>query len=573
MRRFGWVVLLLILLTGCTVAPPALPTASPELTPVATGVVTAPANSLLSPEMLPTPAPASQVNPAEVLGIRPLTQAADKILYARADGAVILHDLIDGSESELLGSEQYTLDPAAGEGYFLFPMRYPVAVSPDSADSWLVIPTQSQGTWLTSADGRIRRRIFERPLAVTWSPDSRRIAYTHNWGQEHPRDPNVIFVRDVVHDKPERRLAALPAPVKNIVWAPDCLISDRSQWPACRQRLAATTYGDAPAPHLNTWLVNASTGAYRELCRYSAPGRDAGSAEYLWAVDAGALWALPGWRVCPIDGTPQPLSRALTPGRSDALSPGRHLTAKIDADANAIIVRRTDIRVGVRYSQGLHDVRQVQWLDDVNYLAVIMGSGQSQTIAILDLSAGKLTPVAQNVLFLGVMSQLRQRHVAWMDASQDAGEPSPADPDDWLIYRFAKMHIMLQAPATWRVQVIGAHNAGRIVIANFDLKRQAGLLPLQPDQMEIVISRAPAPVKSGWIRMQRNVNALDSDVEVIEMNGRPAVRIKKRIAPLSEEIRIQINDHDELHITRSPLTPAYDAVFQQILNSIRWGVN
>ncbi len=525
------------------------------------------------PPALPTPLPAAETSPDRVLGITRIDMtsgqiistrkaASDQVLYARGDGSVILHDLDDGGETELLGPENYTLDAAAGEGYFLLPLIFPAKASPDG--QWLIIPTQSQGTWLVASDGSVRRRISEHPLAFTWAPDSRRIAATHNWGQQRPRQPNAIFVQNVVEDEEERLLAELPAQVNALRWSPDS------------RHLAAITYSDNPAPQLVTWLVDTVSGEFEELCRYAAPGREGGGNDYRWSPQGDAFWTLPGWRICPTDGSaPWPLSRAFTPGTA-TLSPDHQFAAFVDdSDPKrlpSVTVRRSDGGSGVTYTKGLSaPLHRPAWTADSQHLVVVMGPEQGQKIVVLDVNTGELTPVAADAIFLGVMSQLRRSDIVQEDISDDMMMLAEAGPvETWQPYHLPDLGITLRAPGEWRVTRV---DRGRYVIANFAMARNWGLTPLPPDALEIIIHRAYGggeEINPGnWLRTQKQSLAFGHRVEKRTLAGRAALRVIDQVQPLSETW-LTVKDNFEIIIERAPLDPATDMIFRQILDSIHW---
>lgn len=523
-----------------------------------------------TPVPRPAPAPAAQVNAADVLGFTPIAQPGDGILYARADGSVILHDLITGDEQTLLGAESYVLDPAAGEGYFLLPISYPVTASPDG--QWLIIPTQWQGTWLVAADGGQPRKIADHPLAVTWAPDNLHFAYIDNRGP-HPAAPNTIFEMTTLRDSVAKALAELPGKVFYPVWSPGCPEAPSAPGRDCGRHLAASAYTDNPTPTLTIWLIDAATGKRRELCRYAPPGREIAPSDYLWSMTGDALWAMPGERVCPLDGGPaRPLSRERL-SRWDALSPNRMLMAAVESnDHAAITVRRTDSGAGVVYSGKWSNIHvPVTWLGDSENLVVVMGQEQGHDIFILQLFDGKLTPIAQNATFLGVMSQLRQRNAFRADGSENAVMLPPAGPETtWQPYHLPETKMTLRVPAGWRVQQV---DRDRYVIANFTMTRQAGLFPLPPDALEIVISRTYGrgrDIEPGvWLRQSQETLAFGHDVEKTTLAGRPALHVMASLEPLRESWRTVQNNY-EIIIERAPLNPAFDAVFHQILDSIQW---
>jgi len=193
--------------------------------------------------MLPTSAPASQVEPAEVLGIDLNGPVDDALIFARSDGSVILHDLASGNELELLGAGHYALDSAESEGYFLTPLIYPPAVSPDGR--WLLLPTPANGSWLVAIDGSEQRQISEHPLAATWAPDSRRIAYTDFGNQPHPPHPNAILVQDVVAGEAPQVLAELPARAMYAFWSPGCPADSYASGSSCGRHIVSLTCSPA----------------------------------------------------------------------------------------------------------------------------------------------------------------------------------------------------------------------------------------------------------------------------------------------------------------------------------------
>jgi len=505
-----------------------------------------------------TPTPLPQSRPPDDRQARP----PGKILYARADGSVFLQDLITGQELELLGPESYRLDSSAGEGYFLLPMLYPITASPN--EQWLIIPTQRHGTWLVAADGSQRRQISEHPLATSWAPDSRHITYTHNWGQQHPDDPNVIFVQDVVGGGAEQRLAELPAQVSFPLWSPACM--DDAPARDCGRHIVASTHH---SDRTTLWLVDAGTGAYEELCRYTPRGTESVYGQYLWSQQGDAVWSLGGWRVCPVDDRPPlPISRTVRPGPSST-SPDQKYGASVEGGSTILVYPREGC-VGTAFDEGLHNVHSpLTWLDNENLL-VVMGPEQGHDIYIMHLFDGKLTPVARNVTFLGELSHLRQLQVLPnVTDSELELEILPAGPEDtWQTRNLPEMNLTLRVPAGWRLDGTGR---GRYVISN--VRAQSGMFALPPEALEIVISRTYGnglDINPGtWLRQSQQSLAFGHKVERTTLAGRPALHVIDKVEPLWESWHT-VKDNYEIIIERAPLNSDLDAIFQQMLASIQF---
>ena len=585
MYRLGWVLLFLFLLAGCAAPPPletppataASPTApaTTAITPTQLPASPTPDNSLLSPEMLPTPAPASQVNPAEVLGVDLDRPVEDQIIYARADGAVILHDLASGDEQELLGAEHFVSDQEPGMHYFLVPILAPAAISPDGR--WLLQPTRRQGTWLVAMDGSQQRQINKYPIAATWAPDSRRITYTNSGIQRHPPHPNAIFVQDVVAGEAPQVLAELPSRPMYAYWSPGCPEDSYASGSSCGRHIASITCSDSELKVCTVWMVDVSLGDARAACQFSTRFRDSAFREYAWDETGFDFWLLSKNRTCTISGDTLPLSRAFD-FINNVISPDQRLWAFYDPDAvylpnmkEPLSIRNAQTAAGVFYQARNRHLRW--WTQDGAHLVVVMGPEVGHNIFLLNPATSELTPIADNVTFLGVVSHLRRQGVLTTNLATGYRMLPDAGPAaDWPAFYLPELKMTVRVPAGWRVQQAGR---GRYVISNFALDRAVGVIRLSPQTMEIVIQRGYGRSThidpDAWLDTVK-VTQQGETLEELTLAGHPAVRIIDKTRPFSEVIGT-FNENYTVTITRSSLNPTYDAIFQQILNSIRWDVN
>ena len=561
-QRLGWV-FLLILLAGCAFVPPDLPAPTPVIS------VFTPA----PPLALPTPAPASQADIAVVLGIEPGTPIDDQVIYARADGSVIFHDLASGSERELLGAGRYVLDPKADEGYFLTPLLYPPAISPDGR--WLLLSTQTGGSWLAAMDGSEQRQIDEHPLAATWAPDSLRIAYTNFANQPQPPNPDAIFVRNVVENDMPRILAELSSRAMYAFWSPGCA-DGHASGSSCGRHIASITCSGSDAPICTVWLADVNSGEAQPICRFTARSLESTPQGFAWATDGFLFWTLEGRRACTILGDVMPLSRAFDL-HWNVPSPDGVLWvnyAPLAGREGALTLRNAETGAGVFFSD-FSSMPRPHWTADSRHLVVVSGDAPKQDVVLLDAASGELTPIARDVTFLGVFSQLRQRGVLPANMSgAHRGLPEAGPATDWPRYHLPELGLTVQAPAGWRVQQVGR---GRYVIANFAFDQTVGVIPLLSDNFEVVISRtygrgAPITDADNWLHIQKETQSWGRVVEEVTLAGQPAVLVIDAAYLLSESYRT-FHGNYEIIIERAPLNSAYDAIFRQILNSIQWDVN
>ncbi len=573
---------LALLLAACSAIPADLPASPPPISdqtpmppvfPSPTPEPVSPAEAL-TPVPLPTPAFAEQDDPAAVLGIQANTPPEDAILYARADGAVVLHRLADGSEKELLRPGRYLTSLDAGEGAFLVPMIFPPAASPDGR--WLLIATPGQGVWLVATDGSVHRRIAEAPIAATWAPDSRRITFTQV-NASPPANWRAIYVQDVVDGGEPRVLTELPDRAMIAYWSPGCPTDTNASDASCGRHIASITCQGNDDVVCAVWIIDVNSGGARDVCRFTPSASDSVPFEYAWGASGSDFLVWSAHRACPLDGEMLPLSQAFD-HIHNVISPDGQLwaffdpgTAALPGKEDALIIRNAYSAAGVFYT-GFHNMHRMWWTQDGRHLVITMGPpGENQTIFLLDPAAGSLTPVARNAVFLGVLSHLKRQGVAspaWFASHRLLPDPGPVE--DWTTYRLPELKMILRAPATWRVQQVGR---GRYVIANFALERAAGGVRLTPDLFEMVIQRSygrGAPINpEQWLEAAKVTAPPGREQQVITLAGRPATHSIDKAFPLSETFST-FYENFTVTITRSSLNPDYDTIFQQILNTIQF---
>ena len=582
-NRLIGIIFLWLLLAGCASIPPELPPTPLPTQTVVPGAtrhssptaIPSPTPAPRLPTPLPSPAPAAQVDPAAVLGIQPDTPPEDAVLYARADGAIIRHNLADGSDLVILPPDAYELDPAASEGYFLVPILYPPAASPDGR--WLLVPTQTQGTWLAALDGSYHRQISEHAIAATWSPDSQHITYTNFANQEYPPHPKAVYVQDVVAGEAPHILTELPARAMYAYWSPGCPSDSYGSGSSCGRHIASLTcQGDNPVT-CTVWLIDVRSGDAEDICKFTPLARDSVPWEYAWDETGFDFWLLGQHRTCTILGETLPLSRAFNLIHN-VISPDRTLWAFYDPATpalpnmdSALIIRNAHTAAGVFY-RSYHNMHRLWWTEDGRHLVVVMGQEVGHDIFLLAPATGERSPIARDATFLGVLSHLKHQGVApggWMASYQML--PEAGSEADWPTFYLPELKMTLRAPEGWRVQQVGR---GRYVIANFALDRAVGGIRLSPPAMEIVLQREygrriPMDAKA-WLEMTRTTLPPNKTLEKeMRLAGRPAVRILDIRNPLSESIKT-FNENYTVTITRTPLNPEQDKIFQQILASIRW---
>ena len=93
------------------------------------------------------------------------------------------------------------------------------------------------------------------------------------------------------------------------------------------------------------------------------------------------------------------------------------------------------------------------------------------------------------------------------------------------------------------------------------------------DQILVAIDRIPSQPPSvdftAWLSQTVEMEQNQVTAEPITVSGRPAARIRAIVSPVSEEVRVPLEE-GELWISRRPISSTHDPVFEQILDSLEF---
>jgi hypothetical protein len=468
-------------------------------------------------------------------------------VYARQDGAVILHSLADAKEQVLLDPGTYDI---SGDN-FLIPILWPARRSPDG--QWLLVPTPHRGTWLVSLEGQVQRQVSGR-LSFTWAPDSCRIAYQMR---------GEIYVQDIVAGTEPELLAQLAdKELYYPTWSPGGVAAYSCEIGVC-----------------TAWLFDVSSGAVRELGRFAPLPMMAVPGMIQWSPDGTAVLvqSRQGTLVFPIQGSgPLPLTSTWQ-DRRGTLSPDGMLEAWAEPGSDPGAGSRLAVaRVGtdrqVTYDLAFEQIEQVFWTSDGRRLLVRDYDGMQRLWAV-DPAAGETLLVAERILSLGTPGQLLQRSTevgapaVTLHALPDAGGPS-----DWRTYGVAGWPVCLRVPSTWRAETIRNPHTREVLevrVANFAFARGEGVAALTDDHLELSFayheraSGGPGPS----LGQMKDAESTYATVESATLDDRQAIRIRPHVSPVSEEMRVQL-DGGQLWITYKPLSSTHRAVLDRILAQI-----
>jgi len=551
MRSAHWPLLLTLVLISvcatCTSIRPLVPT--PMSPDSASGAANVSPGATISPRPRATAAIGTPISPPPTpnaaLGIPDFT---DAILFVRASD-VILHDLASGQEHAVLRGA-YDLGPDGFEVHdFLY--AWPVRLSPDGR--WLVVPTPKNGTWLASIDGIIQRQIAPVHMAVSWAPDSRRITFTYGTNRYETDWPapeayaaraNEVYVQDVIGNAAPRLLARLPGKALYPIWSPGCDGTPHVATSDCGRHVFVYAACQSAAGGIcEAWLIDVASGETRLLGRYNGGLMSLDDSARVWSPAGDEVWLNSvSWtpRIAfPIDGRPpRPVVDAYT------YPPGVMRHRDITTPGGWTIERQ--LGMGAGGADNLWAVR----------------SRRTTRIGISD------------VYYVSTYDELR-RAAAGLEQKQATLRPLPGagEPSQWTAYESPGFGVRLQAPAGWRFEEqFYGDRVFSVVLANFGFETPNGLVSLDEDRLEVTLRRwtperpgatTAEDILAGW---STNAGAI---AEAMTVGGRPAVRARSRISPVSEQIEVPF-ESDEVVIVRQPLSLTQDTVFQQILASIEF---
>ncbi len=576
------IVALAVSLGGCA---PVTPNAIPVVvlkTPTPSPIVLAP---MPASTLLPTSAPSAPTasttlsptrSPADVLGIAPTSSSTDTVLLARADGALVLHNLADNCERVLLDPGLY--DVMSGDTTYLIPLGWPVRLSPDGR--WLLVPTPKDGTWLASLDGQTRRQVSKERLQATWAPDSRRIAFLREKGPMPREQDHAVYIQDVRGDplRAARLLARLPGEIHSLAWSPGCADATQNTLADCGRSIAVFARAqDSPSDDYTAWLIDPTSGQARELGHFLPPPVG-GTLFPTWSPPGDEVETWNWWQepiVFPVTGGgPKPLVSACSwPCEA---SPAGRLLASISpvpqSNLSRLTVARVDSGASVTFDTPYEQLEAVQWTNDGRRVLVKSYTGGGYTLWGVDPAVGQPELVAEKITFLGTLEALRQRSTE-VGARRVALRALPAagDPSTWITRTLLGLGVRLRVPAQWRFDVQGNGITQTVTLANFEFESGVDSASLTNDQIEITLRRFPRPPftdLTGWLSQTVQMEQNQVTAEATTVAGRPAARVHPIISPVSEQVRVPLDDQTELWITRRPFTPNQAAVFEQIVKSI-----
>ncbi|HEY67416.1 MAG TPA: hypothetical protein G4N97_04005, partial [Thermoflexia bacterium] len=123
-------------------------------------------------------------------------------------------------------------------------------------------------------------------------------------------------------------------------------------------------------------------------------------------------------------------------------------------------------------------------------------------------------------------------------------------------------------PPQWRFQA----DRGYHTLANFDFEGESGFASLGSEHLQITVGVHPGASSQlhfdAWLQQLVDLEQGQVTAEAVTVGGRPAARIRPLLDPIGEEIRVPLENGAEWIIRRTPLNPARDALFWQILNTV-----
>lgn len=540
------------------------------------GLPQAPSSLIGGPTATPTSGPTATSAPAEVLGIAPSPPSTDEVLLVRPDGAFVLHHLGSNHECLILKPGLYNLsgDNARVLG------GWPVRLSPDG--HWLLIPTPDQGTWLVSVDGQTQRQVNERRLSATWAPESRRIVFTDNGGQP-PRGEadQKIYIQDVVAGEPPRLLARLPYPAWYPTWSPGCDGAAKSMSGDCGRSVATFSCESGDLYTCTVWLIEVAAGEVHPLGEFSPTPIEIMPVNFAWSPGGDEVWTRGRFDslAFPVDGGgPRPLASACQPPCGQPSPDGSlHARAQLILDQKKhyrLVVVRADSEASGTFDPAFEQVEGVRWTSDGRRVLLNSYTGGAYTLWAVDPASGDPELVAEKIIFLGTLAELRRRSTE-VGLSQVGlcTLPPPGAPSTWTAHDLPDLGLRLRAPAGWRFETRRNGEAQTVTLANFDFEGRFGSASLRNDQLEITFELVPSPPPppdfTAWLAQVEAMAQNQMTAEKMTLAGRPAARVRAIVSPVSERVRVPLTE-GELWITRRPLSSTQAAVFQQILDSLEF---
>ena len=528
-------------------------TSTPRLAPTHTSAPSPTPTHTATPGSTPVPptaTPTCTVSPQKVLGISPSPPSTDTVVYARQDGAVVLHTLANAGEQVLLDPGTYD---TTGDN-FLIAIGFPARLSPDG--QWLLVPTPERGTWLISMAGGATPRKLDGRLSFTWSPDSRRIAFQRQ---------GAIYIQDVVAGTdPVLVFQSSEAELYYPTWSPSGDSPGSIAAYSCMSDICAV------------WLVDVASGNARELGHIAPLPMMTTPDMIQWTAD-GAAVLVQGWQgtlAFPVQGGgPQPLA-GVWYDRHGTPSPDGLLEAWTEAAPEAdfstrLVVARVGTEHRFAYNLTFEQIQRLAWTNDGRRLLIEDYAGRERLWAV-DPAVGEPVLFADHILYFGTLDQLRQRSIGGgTPVVPLRALPYADDPLTWRSHSVSGWPVCLRFPPAWRVKTRSNSRTRviwQVMTANFEFTEQAGIVALTEDHIEVSFEYHARPSDGRELaldrvkEMQRGYAAVESTT----LGSYPAIRIRPLISPVSEELRVQL-DGGQLWITYKPLSPTQQAVLDQIL--------
>jgi len=516
--------------------------------------------------------------PTEVLGITPTAPSTDTVLLARADGALVLHNLADERERVLLDPGLY--DVMSGDTTYLVPLGWPVRLSPDG--HWLLVPTPKDGTWLVSLDGQTRRQVNKERLQATWGPDSRQIAFLREKGPTPQEQDHEVYTQAVVGDMlgAAHRLARLAGEIHSSAWSPGCADASQNTMADCGRGIAVFARAqDSSSDDYTAWLIDATSGQARELGHF-VPPPIGGIVFPTWSPTGDEIetmgWPGSGAIAFPITGGgPRPLVSGCS-GPCQAPRSGK-LQAAISpvpqSDLSRLTITRADSGASVTFDTTYEQLEAVQWTSDGRRVLVKSYTGGGYTLWAVDPAVGQPELVADKITFLGTLDALRQRSTE-IGARRVALRTLPAagDPSTWVTRTLPGLGVHLRIPEQWRFDVQGSGITQTVTLENFEFVRADGSAALGNDQIQITLGRGFTPPVADftqWLSQTVEMEQFQVTAEAMTVGGCPAARVRPIISPVGEQVHVPLVE-TELVITRRPLLSSQANVFDQILKSLEF---
>jgi len=406
-------------------------------------------------------------------------------------------------------------DPAAAEDRLLLERYLPAGpddflvpllwpVRPSPDAQWLLAPTDRDGTWLVSLDGETQWQVSEERLSGTWTADSHHIVFTRERGPREREEDHNIYILDVVSRGEAQVLARLPQTVS---------------YPTASPRAPGCDSGDMPG--------------------------DCGRSVAAYTCDIGEVYDCTVWLI------------ALDSQEMRELGHFAPLPMGLGPEV-------------IRWPPDGSEVWVDAWFGARAF--PIDGSGPRPLVyapatRVAHEGPRPWTTTTDGDMILGTLKALQRRSTEIGGARVALRTlPEPGDPATWMeqTVSFARLRV----PPQWRFQA----DRGYHTLANFDFEGESGFASLGSEHLQITVGVHPGASSQlhfdAWLQQLVDLEQGQVTAEAVTVGGRPAARIRPLLDPIGEEIRVPLENGAEWIIRRTPLNPARDALFWQILNTV-----